>query len=264
MIRVTFLGGMLFLCLACGSQGGKDKFNKVDSLAGLNAFITKDSLDMLSHRANKDKQIWINRELGDYLLGKDSVLADHSPMTLTIDEKGAFLRYRYEGTVSYFPFKLGMKDFNYQDMTLTTVADSVIGLKMKNGAHFTFIRRQENENGMPDISKYLSRNLLPAGSFDRMITGDNKEAAEVICVEKSWSDATYCRCDSAFFKYKLGYEYPVQTVSGMSKPVYYIRISDRQGSENTYKLDRQENKTLLRDLNSGQVKYTLYAGKNGD
>jgi hypothetical protein len=261
MIRFTFFCGILLFCLACNTKGNKDKIGGTDSLAALDAFITKDSMDLLSHKERKDKQIWINRSLEDYLLGKDSVLAERSPMALTIDEKGAFLSYRYEGNVSYFPFKLGMKDFNYQDMTLSTAADSVIALKMKNGGDFTFVLRRANDNGMPDISKSLLRNLLPAERIERMSSGDSKESATLLCVERSWSDAAYCSCDRRTFKYKLSYDYPVQTVSGTSKPVYYITISDRQGPENTYKMDRQENKTLLRDLNSGEVKYTWYTVK---
>lgn len=263
MIRFTFFGGILLFCLACNTKGNKDKIGGTDSLAALDAFIAKDSMDLLSHKERKDKQIWINRGLEDYLLGKDSVLPDRSPMALTIDEKGAFLSYRYEGTRSYFPFKLGMKDFNYQDMTLTTVADSVIDLKMKNGDDFTFVLRRANENGMPDISKSLLQTLLPTKRLQRMSKGSHKVENGIICAERSWSDAAYCMCDSRLFKYKVGYDYPVQTTSGVSKPVYYVGISDHQGGEKTYKMDRRENEILLKDLTSGEVRYILYTDKAG-
>ncbi|MDR2275042.1 MAG: hypothetical protein LBF27_29300 [Sphingobacterium sp.] len=258
MIRMTFFLPMLLLFGACNIKGNADKISKIDSLSVFNEYIAKDSLDMLSQRPGKDRQIWINRSLENYLLGKDSVLVDRSPMALTIDGKGAYLNYRYEGTVSYFPFKPGMKDFNYQNMILTTLTDSLIGLRMKDGRAFTFVLREIDKNGMPDIGRSLLETILPANSLERIVVGNKVEGRKVTCVERNWSNGAYCLCDSTIFKYKVNYDYPVQTASGMSKPVYYITISSRDGSVETYKVDRQQNKILLHDLDKGQVAYTWY------
>jgi len=203
--------------------------------------------------------IWINLKLKNYLL-RDSVSVDGEsllPLTLTVDQKGAYFTFRYEGPVKYNKITAnGTGKFSIGKFNAVLKNDSVVSVAFEHKT-ILFERSTVDKNNMADFTALLNDKLFSYAKLRQLVNlnGPQADTMNIRAAKSNLTDEVLCSTLKTNFKYRITYAYPFIFDKSFTPAVYYLNSTGLEDKPVTYEISLVENEVQLRDLNTREVRY---------
>lgn len=203
--------------------------------------------------------IWINLKLKNYLL-RDSVSIDGEsllPLTLTVDQKGAYFTFKYEGPVQYNKITAsGKGKFYIGKFDAVLKNDSVISVDFKFKT-ILFERGNVDKNNMVDLTTSLNDKLFSYSKLRQLVilNGPQADTVNILAAKSNFADEVLCSTLKTNFKYSITYGYPFIFDKSFKPAVYYLNSTGLEGKPVTYEISLGKNEVQLKDLKTREVRY---------
>jgi len=203
--------------------------------------------------------IWINLKLKNYLL-RDSVSVDGEsllPLTLTVDQKGAYFTFKYEGPVEYDKITAsGKGKFSIGEFDAVLKNDSVISVDFKFKT-ILFERGNVDKDGIVDLTTLLNDKLFSYSKLRRLVSlnGPQTDTVNIRAAKSNFADEVLCSTLKTNFKYSITYGYPFIFDKSFQPAVYYLHSTGLEDKPVIYEISLGKNEVQLKDLTTREVRY---------
>jgi len=203
--------------------------------------------------------IWINLKLKNYLL-KESTVVDSTamlPLTLIVDQKGAFFTFRYESPIQYHKvITNGSGHFSIGEFKALLKNDSVINVRLQNRS-VLFERIDVDKDHMPNLTAALNNKLINYVRLRWLVTIKDQQVDTVAlrAVKSNLGNEILCSTFKSNFKYSVTYAFPVIFDKSFTPAVYYLNSTGLEEKRAIYEISLKKNEVQLKDLNTKEVRY---------